>query len=83
LSFDVEMVRYGGRIARVRGRVSQVIDEQTGRMIFIKSDCIILDGVVCTADFHRFCTRSDLPFWREAWLERVEPIPPSERVLSA
>jgi hypothetical protein len=73
LSFDPEMVTHCGRLARVGGRASQVIDEQTGKMIFIKSDCVVLDGVVCTADFHRFCTRSDLPFWREAWLERVEP----------
>lgn len=72
MSFDVEMVRYCSRLARVRGRVSQLIDEHTGKMIAIKSDCIILEGVVCVADFHRFCTRSDFPFWREAWLERVE-----------
>jgi hypothetical protein len=71
LNFDGEMVRYCGRTARVRGRVSQIIDEQTGKMITIHSDCIVLEGVVCTADFHRFCTRSIFPYWREAWLERV------------
>ena len=75
MTFDPEMVHYCGRLARVRGRVSRLIDEQTGTMIYIKSDCIVLEGVVCMADFHRFCTRSDFPFWREAWLERAESVP--------
>jgi hypothetical protein len=83
MTFDPEMVRYCGRIARVRGRVSRLIDEQTGKMIFIKSDCIVLEGVVCMADFHRFCTRSDFPFWREAWLERVESVPSNGHRMSA
>jgi hypothetical protein len=72
LSFDVEMVPYCGRTARVRGRVKRLINEETGRMIHIKSDCIVLEGVVCKADHHRFCTRSVYPYWREVWLERVE-----------
>lgn len=72
LSFDVEMVRYCGRTARVRGRIDRLLDEQTGRMIEIGSDCIVLEGVVCKADFHQLCTRSAFPYWREVWLERVE-----------
>ena len=28
-----------------------------GEMIEINSDCIILEGVVCTSDYHRFCPR--------------------------
>lgn len=72
LSFDREMLMYCGRTARVTGGVDRIIDERTGKMIEIKSDCIVLDGVVCTADYHRFCTRSDTPYWREAWLERVD-----------
>lgn len=83
MTFDPEMVRYCGRLARVRGRVSRLIDEQTGKMIFIKSDCIVLEGVVCMADFHRFCTRSDFPFWREAWLDRVESVPSNGRKTTA
>jgi len=73
LSFDGEMVRYCGRTARVRARVSRLVDEHTGRMIEINSDCIILEGVVCVADYHRFCPRAIYPYWREIWLERVEP----------
>lgn len=72
LSFDVEMVRYCGRTATVRARVNRLIDEMTGEMIDIKSDCIILEGVTCTSDFHRLCTRNTFPYWREAWLEKIE-----------
>jgi hypothetical protein len=76
LSFDIEMVKYCGHTARVRGRVERLIDERTGQMIHIKSDCIILEGVVCTADYHRLCPRSIYSYWRELWLEKV-PSPPT------
>ena len=49
---------YCGRTARVRARVNRLVDEHTGKMIEIKSDCIMLEGVVCRADYHRFCTRA-------------------------
>jgi hypothetical protein len=71
LRFDVEMLRYCGQQARVLRRVSQIIDEKTGRMVRIPGDCIILEGVVCTADYHQFCPRSIYPYWREIWLRRV------------
>ena len=72
LSFDGEMAKSCGRVARVRSRVSRLIDERSGEMIDIKSDCIILEGVVCPADYHRLCTRGIYSFWREIWLERVD-----------
>lgn len=74
LSFDPEMVRYCGGVYRVRGRVERIIDERTGKMIALSNDCIVLDGVVCQAEYsHKrmFCPRSLYPFWREIWLERV------------
>jgi hypothetical protein len=71
LSFDAEMVKYCGRLARVRACVHRLIDEETGKMIHIKSDCIILEGVTCTADYHRLCPRGIYPYWREIWLEKV------------
>jgi hypothetical protein len=73
LTFDIEMMPYCGRTARVLSRVERLIDENTGEMLGIKSDCIILEGVVCKADFHKFCTRATYPYWREIWLERVQP----------
>ena len=71
LSFDPEMLKYCGRTARVRRRVNRLIEERTGEMIEIKSDCIMLEGVVCPGDYHRFCTRGIFSYWREIWLERV------------
>lgn len=75
LSFDGEMSNYCGRTARVRARVNRLIEESTGEMIEIGSDCIILEGVVCAADYHRFCTRAIYPYWREVWLEKIDDAP--------
>ena len=50
LSFDVEMLKFCGRRARVLRRVERIIEESTGRMTKIGSDCVILEGVVCTGD---------------------------------
>jgi hypothetical protein len=72
LSFDGEMSNYCGRTARVQARVNRLIEESTGEMVEIGSDCIILDGVVCAADYHRFCTRAIYPYWREVWLEKID-----------
>jgi hypothetical protein len=72
LTFDSEMLRYCGRRARVLRRVTQIIDERSGKMLTMPRDCIILDGVTCQADYHRFCPRGIYPYWRELWLERVE-----------
>jgi hypothetical protein len=71
LRFDSEMLHYCGMQAKVLRRVEHIIDEQSGRMIHIKGDCIILDGVVCTGTYHRSCPRRIFPYWREAWLRRV------------
>ena len=35
------------------------------------NDCIILDGVVCTAAYHGLCPRAISPYGREIWLERA------------
>jgi hypothetical protein len=71
ISFDPEMLMYCGREARVRQRVQKIIDEKTGHMIHLKNPCIMLEDVVCTAKYHRYCPRAIYPYWREIWLERV------------
>jgi hypothetical protein len=71
LMFDVEMLRYCGKTARVKQRIERIIDEHTGKMIEINSDCVTLEGFVCMADYHRLCTRSVYEYFREIWLERV------------
>lgn len=81
LSFDAEMVPYCGGVYRVASRVTQIIDEPTGKMVSMKSDCIILDGVICSSKYsHKrlFCPRSIPPFWREIWLRRVDGDVPQE-----
>jgi len=80
LWFDWEMVPYCGGRYRVRDRVERIIDERTGRMIEIGSDCLILDNVVCSGECstgHWLCPRASYPYWREAWLRRVDGVDPS------
>lgn len=75
LRFDGEMLKYCGRRARVLRRIEKIIDEKTGRMLKIKRDTVILEGVICAGDYHRSCPRAIYPYWREAWLSRVEDGP--------
>lgn len=72
LSFDSEMLRYCGGIYRVFRRVRHIVDEKTGRMLYMKHPCIILEGVWCRSDYHRFCPRAIFHYWRESWLKRAE-----------
>jgi hypothetical protein len=71
MGFDVEMARFCGRTAVVKARVNQCIDERTGRMLTMKSPCIVLEGIVCEGAFNVACPREFIPFWREIWLERI------------
>jgi hypothetical protein len=83
LSFDREMLPYCGRTYRVQDKVQRIIDERTGHMLHISRDCLILEGVVCSGErsvARWFCPRQIYPYWREAWLRRVdEPSQPAER----
>lgn len=72
LLFDSEMLRYCGGTFRVLKRVNQIVDERTGKMMKMKSSCIILEGVACVSDYHRFCPRAIYHYWREGWLRRVD-----------
>jgi hypothetical protein len=74
MSFDAEMVPYCGGRYRVLERVEQIINEKTGKMMRLRKDCIMLEGVACRAcysKYRRFCPRSIYPYWREVWLERA------------
>jgi len=72
LQFDSEMLRYCGGTFRVHKRVNQIVDERTGKMLKMKSSCIVLEGVACASDYHRLCPRAIYHYWREAWLRRLE-----------
>ena len=72
MTFDTEMMRYCGQRARVLRRVERILDEKTGKLLHLKGDCIVLEGVTCTAEYNQYCPRSIYPYWREIWLRRVE-----------
>jgi hypothetical protein len=72
LLFDAEMLKYCGGTFRVLKRVNQIVDEKNGKMLRMKSSCIILDGSACAADYHKLCPRAIYHYWREGWLRRVE-----------
>jgi hypothetical protein len=74
LYFDAEAVPYCGGTYRVLSRVSRILDEKTGKLINLKNESIILEGVFCQARYSEcrmFCPRAIYSYWREAWLERV------------
>ena len=74
MGFDGEMMPYCGRTFRVLKRVTQIINEKTGKMMKMKNPCIILENVVCEGRYSEcrmFCPRAIYPYWREIWLERV------------
>jgi hypothetical protein len=74
LWFDREMLPYCGTTARVKTQVKRFVDERSGELVELKSDCYILDGVVCKGCIREgrwFCCRQIYPWWREAWLAPV------------
>ena len=79
MKWDAELVPYCDHVYRVRKRVQKIINEKTGKMQHLKSEPIILDGVICQSKYseHRyFCPRAIYPYWREVWLERTPPDSP-------
>jgi hypothetical protein len=78
LALEKEMLKFSGKRFRVLARVSRIIDEKSGRMLHLKNDCVILEGLVCNGLNMRkrlFCPRAPYYYWREAWLRRVGDVP--------
>jgi len=76
LWFDGEMMVYCGQTFKVRRRITRFINDQDGKMIELKNDCVTLDGCVCSGDHSLsrwFCGRAIYSYWREIWLRRVNP----------
>jgi hypothetical protein len=76
LYFDAEEVPYCGEEHRVLKRVTRIIHEKTGKMLEMKTPSLILDSVICESRYSEcrlFCPRSIYSYWREIWVERVEP----------
>jgi hypothetical protein len=75
LSFDREMLPFCGKTFRVRDRVERLVDDKSGRLLNIRRDCIILEGVVCSGERSVncwYCPRQIYAYWRESWLRPVE-----------
>jgi hypothetical protein len=86
LYFDAEEVPYCGGTYRVLRRVSRIINERTGKMLEMKTPCVVLDSVICESRYSEcrlFCPRSIYAYWREIWLERVEPPVPTSALCTA
>jgi hypothetical protein len=80
LRFDREMLALCGRVFRVRSRIRRFISDSDGKMIVLKTDAVTLDGAVCSGDLSMrrwFCPRAIRAYWRECWLERVDPAVPT------
>jgi hypothetical protein len=74
LSFEREMQMYCGGSYKVLYRVNKLISEKSGKMLHLKNDAIVLDGIFCAGLANRarlFCQRAPYFFWREAWLRRA------------
>jgi hypothetical protein len=76
-----EMLRCSGRRAEVRYRVERIIDEQSGVMRKLsetvvlhnaREDPALCEECLCYGE-PGDCPRGELMYWREIWLERVNP----------
>lgn len=72
-AFMEEMWSYCGTKQRVLKRVEQFLEEHD----YLVKKCkgvVILEGVLCTGtEGYPDCDRSCFRFWREEWLEKIEP----------
>jgi hypothetical protein len=70
LWFDRDMIRFCGKRAIVRKRVSRIIHDSSGKMVVMKTPCVMLEDVIATGEFLRLCPQHEYIFWREIWLTR-------------
>jgi hypothetical protein len=76
LWFDQEMVKYCGGTYRVERKVERIIHEKHHDMLEFKTQPVILQDVFCCGDLSNlrlFCPRAIHIYWRDIWLERVDP----------
>jgi hypothetical protein len=76
MAFTQGMRRCCGRRAYVHTRVGSLIDEASGKQ-FRMTDTVLLEDLLCDGFLFRGCARACHWCWREAWLKRVPPSPPS------
>ena len=72
LWFDREMLKRTKEHHKVLARIDRIIDDASGRMLHLKTACIVLEGVDASGELLGFSPQHEFPFWREAWLERTD-----------
>lgn len=73
----IVMDRFAGKTFRVRRRIDYFFDERRWKMFRLRNT-VILDGAFCEPAIDAGvpwagCSRSCFLFWKETWLERVDP----------
>jgi len=69
LWFDPEMLKHCGQRCQVSRQVDRIIDIATGRLLAMKTPCLVLEGVDSSGEFMRFWAQHEDLYWREVWLE--------------
>jgi hypothetical protein len=74
LQFTLDMRRWCGRKLRVGNRLDKIVVDGTGAMRVLR-DTVCLEGVTCGCAYLGLagCSRCELTYWREAWLEPCQP----------
>ena len=73
--FMQEMFDYCGSEQKVLRKVEHFFDEAAGKMRKARA-IFILEGVHCSGNLTGYVTKCDrhcYSFWKEAWLERIDP----------
>lgn len=76
LGFAPEMLKFCGKRFRVAHRVDQMIVEWSGQLRAL-GHTVALVGAHCDGLAYRACPRRCYLLWRECWLNRVAPPPPT------
>src|SRR5690348_847227 len=71
MPFMPEMARHCGHAFRVYRRAGKTCVE--GHRLRRLESAVLLEGLRCDGAFHDGCQRNCLFFWKEAWLEPVDP----------
>jgi len=75
LSFSPHMRLWCGRRCRVNGRIDKIIVDGTGQMRQLRNT-VRLEGSTCGCSYLGLgtggCSRSEVTYWREIWLDRAD-----------
>jgi hypothetical protein len=73
LPFMPEMLRFTGKQFRVYRRAIKACDTANWTGMHRMHDAVHLEGLRCDGSAHGGCQAGCLLYWKESWLQRVEP----------